>query len=117
MRNLVVLVVLCASWWTASEALAQYRGPRAGTLVGTIVHAQQTASGRDITLIGQIIARMGPDQYWFTDPTGTMAVRIGPGVWRGEPIAPQSMVRITGTIYRSNLQVKLHAYRVQMIAP
>ncbi|MHB1037436.1 MAG: YgiW/YdeI family stress tolerance OB fold protein [Pirellulales bacterium] len=116
MRSMVVLVALCASWLTASEALAQYRGPRAGALVTTIIHAQQTPDGREVTLIGQLVARMGPDQYWFSNPTGTMAVRIEPGVWRRAPITPQSVVRITGTIYRSQDQVRLTVRRVDLIA-
>jgi uncharacterized protein (TIGR00156 family) len=82
----------------ATPAFAQFTGPDAQGAPSTVADARNARIGTYVTLEGNIIARQREDYYTFSDGTGEIRVEISQGTFAGQPVGPETRVRIVGEV-------------------
>lgn len=88
----------------AMPVSAQFTGPSAsgrGAPVTTVAQAADARSDTRVVLEGNIVSHQFDDYFTFRDATGTMTVEIDRRLFRGQPVSPETRVRIEGEVERS----------------
>jgi uncharacterized protein (TIGR00156 family) len=97
---------LSLAWFAAALALAapaaaQFTGPSVQGTPTTVAAVEQARLGSYVTMTGRITAHLREDYYRFADDSGEIRVEIGPGIFAGRAIGPQTPIRIMGEVDRS----------------
>ena len=84
----------------------------------TIVTVKQVNEMRDdvpVIVKGNIIQRMGDENYLFEDATGSITVEIDDEDWRGQTITPEDVVKLYGEVDRGIFKTKIDIDYVEKI--
>ena len=84
----------------------------------TIVTVKQVNEMRDdvpVIVKGNIVQRMGDDNYLFEDATGSITVEIDDEDWRGQTITPTDTVKLYGEVDRGIFKTKIDIDYVEKI--
>ncbi|PKH23514.1 TIGR00156 family protein [Enterobacterales bacterium CwR94] len=73
-----------------------FQGP-AGSKA-TVAQAKEMKDDSWVTLQGNIVQRVGDEDYTFKDQTGEIRVEIDHKRWNGQTISPNDKVEITGEL-------------------
>lgn len=64
----------------------------------TVAQAKQLGKDAWVTLQGNIVQKIGHEEYLFRDSTGDINVDIDDKYWRGQTVTPNDTVQITGEV-------------------
>jgi len=73
-----------------------FNGP--GPALLTVQQALEMRDDARVSVKGNIVGSLGDEAYTFKDATGTIEVDIDNEVWRGQTIAPEDVVVISGEV-------------------
>ena len=96
----------------ASDAAKPSAGAKGGFVGGaeTIVTVKQVNEMRDdvpVIVKGNIVQRMGDDNYLFEDATGSITVEIDDDEWRGQTVTPTDTVKLYGDVDRGIFKTEI----------
>ncbi|MBO8425487.1 MAG: YgiW/YdeI family stress tolerance OB fold protein [Proteobacteria bacterium] len=108
MKKISVMAMVCAVVAGAAHADFQPNKPQPtspmGGFVGgaeNVVTVSQVKEMRDDTPVivqGNIVQRMGDEDYLFEDSTGSITVEIDRKDWRGQTVSPSDTVKLYGEV-------------------
>lgn len=98
----------------AVPAAAQFSGPGQGT-VTTVADAHAARDDTPFDLTGNIVERLRDEYYTFQDETGTITAEIESIRFRGNPVTPETTIRITGEVERSLRGRELEVRRLEIV--
>ena len=84
----------------------------------TVVTVRQVKEMRDevhVVLKGNIIQRMGDEEYLFEDSTGSITVEIDDDDWRGLSVSPSDTVKLQGEVDRGLFKTEIDVDFVEKI--
>ncbi|AIR70018.1 YgiW/YdeI family stress tolerance OB fold protein [Dickeya fangzhongdai] len=96
-----------------SSATGGFSGPD-GSLT-TVAQAKDMRDDSWVRLQGNIIQRVGKDDYQFRDATGTILVEIDDRRWEGQTITPEDRVELKGELDKDFSSVQLDVKQVRKI--
>lgn len=100
----------------APAAVAQkggFSGPN-GT-VATVKQAQDMSDDAWVTMRGNIVKRVGDEDYTFRDATGSMTVEIDDKRWDGQTVAPTDKVELQGKIDKDFNSLELDVKQIRKV--
>jgi len=90
---LALFTIICITGTQLAEAQFVDNGD-----VNKITDIQEMDDGEMIILQGYIVDRLDDDEFLFRDDTGEIEVEIDDDIWQGQPVDPETEVRIYGEI-------------------
>ncbi|WP_075183386.1 YgiW/YdeI family stress tolerance OB fold protein [Pantoea sp. 1.19] len=90
-----------------------FSGPAASR--ATVAQAKEMKDDSWVTLEGNIVQRVGDEDYTFRDATGEMRVEIDHKRWNGQNVSPTDKVRLTGELDKDFNAVELDVKEVQKL--
>ncbi|MDR3089323.1 MAG: NirD/YgiW/YdeI family stress tolerance protein [Desulfobulbaceae bacterium] len=93
-----------------APAGAEFVGP--GSSTSTAREALNMRDDTPVSLVGNIVQRIGGDTYLFRDQTGSINVDIDAVKWDGQKIGPDDKVRIDGEVDRDWMSVEIDVDRI-----
>lgn len=97
----------------ASAQKGGFNGP-SGSVV-TVKQAQDIKDDSWVILRGNIVERVGEDDYTFRDATGSLKVEIDNKHWNGQNVAPGDKVEIQGELDKDFNNVEMDVKQVRKI--
>ena len=97
---------------------AQKDGYRAVTDNQQITSASQLAqlsTGTWVKLQGNIIRQAGNKTWELRDPSGSVPLRIGDGVWQGQEVKPDDLITVNGTLLRHGKTVLVEVKKLHLL--
>lgn len=81
-----------------SSVSGGFSGP--GPDLVTVEQAKKMSDDARVTLRGNIVQRLGDDEYVFRDKSGEIQVDIDRKRWQGQEVTPSDLVEIQGKVDR-----------------
>ncbi len=111
----VMTLVLCLA---GAPAYAQFDGPSARGRNATVEQATSSLRvGTYVTLTGNIVEHLREDYFTFKDGSGSIRVEVPANVFRGQRVAPDTTVRITGEIDRAAAGRYVYVKALDVVPP
>lgn len=89
---------LTAQGGFSDGAQGGFSGP--GPALTTVEQAKNLKDDARVTLRGNIVQRLGDEEYLFRDNTGEINVDIDDKRWQGQQVGPSDLVEIQGKLDR-----------------
>ncbi|EBP0013506.1 YgiW/YdeI family stress tolerance OB fold protein [Salmonella enterica] len=78
----------------------------------TVAEVKNMKEDSQVTLRGNITARLSDDRYTFRDDTGTVVVEIDHKHWNGVTVAPQDKVELQGKVDKDRNETEIDVKQV-----
>lgn len=85
---------------------------------GSVVTVKQVQDMKDdswVILRGNIVERVGEDDYTFRDASGSLKVEIDHKRWNGQSVAPGDKVEIQGEVDKESNRIELDVKQLRKI--
>lgn len=91
-----------------------FTGP--GPALTTVEQVKNMKDDARVTLRGNIVQRLGDDEYLFRDNTGEIHVDIDGKRWQGQQVGPSDLVEIQGKVDRDWNTLEIDVKRLTKLA-
>lgn len=90
----IILTAILSTLLFGTNSFANFVGP--GSKINTVAEVKYIGDGTLIILEGQIIKKIGYNDYVFRDSTGKIKIEINDANWGNMNVTPNSFLRIYG---------------------
>lgn len=116
MKKLLTSVLLLFAITNNSFAYSTGGGFVDNTTVQTVAETLKKPDDAYVILQGNIIKRLGSEEYLFQDATGKITIEIDDDKWLGQTISPNDKIEITGEIDKEFYSIKIDVNSVKKLA-